>query len=1447
MAGHVFISHSTVDDELVARLRSVLERLGYSTWVDSRRLAAGDVIDSEIRRSIAEASHLLALLSVNAVNSAWVSQEIELGLAEAAARPGFKVIPLLVPPLEPASLRLFFPKGQIPRALHFDPQKQQVVDVLADLRAALGGSLPEDQAPLAQPAAAPLGELVVELDQLAVVQDGGERRAAAVATLRWTAPGTEPVSSRQFKVRSPLGPIEAGELAWYLEQFAIWPGKHFETRAKEVESNLLIWGSRLFEVLDHAEARKVWEAFGRAPAGLERLVSIYVDPEPMAGSSKEEEASSREAATLWLGLPWELLRDERGFLAEGARGCRLRRRLPNRDPKPPLVTTTPIRVLVVSPRPEDDRAGYIDHRISARPLVEAFVDLGDRAEVELLGEATLPGLSRALREALDAGRPFHAVHFDGHGIYDRHVGLGALLFEDPADRQKLTERRSQEVDARKLAETLRDHRVALVVLEACQSAMSKEDPMASVAGQLLAGGVASVVAMSHSVLVATAWRFVESFYGQLSRGATVGKALLEGQRRLREEPGRGRGFHGELLMQDWFVPVLYQETLDPQLVRELPAKRTVEEIRGLLERAVEGLKERRPEHGFIGRSRELLALERLLFRERYAVLVGEGGEGKTTLAVELARWLVVSQCFDQASFVSVEDSLAQNARALLSRLGNQLVAKFDAESGADFERGRQLVERALRDRATLIVVDNVESMLGDLGSGLEEPEVLAAALKLLEGFTRIGATRIVFTSRSPLPAPFGEHVVRLGRLGKKEAIELVAKVLEKERWRPAGEESQKEVEELVEAAGCHARGLELLAREVAKTGVRFAAEKMGELMHQMAARHPDDRERSLFASVELSLRRLPAATRARLPKLGVFQGGGNAYTISEVLGLDLKKGEVNELFSQLIEVGLAEMKEYGHLRLDPALGPALLRELGEPERQQAQAAWVEAMVELTNFLYQQHFEDAQLAATLTLLELPNLLAALAALAASADPERVVEVATSLEPLLQTLGRPRALAQVVEVRERAAKKLGNWSHALFEAESAAIDRLLGDGRFQQAVEQAQRLLSRAQAAGEGAYPGAAYDLAMASARLGRALKMGGAAAAALAPVKDARERFGQLAAAGNKDAERMASVCLTEIGDCLMALGQLDEAAAAYEMRTREAAILNDLRGVATGKGQLGTVRLLQRRYPEALAAQSEARDSFEKLGEPAGVATAWHLIGVVHQEAGQPEAAERAYQQSLAIELQLGNRPGEALTLNQLGILYSAMGRLEEAVRFYRDSATVFAEVGDGKNEGFARNNVADKLVKLGRFTEARQELERAIECKRPFGHAALPWTTFDILHDLEVALGNGAAAAAARQQAEAAFLAYRLDGGENHTGPAQLVAAVGRAITAGQVGEMGAMLDQIGGQAGLPQWAQVLIPALKKILAGSRDPALAADPALYYADAVELRLLLAGLSQKGS
>ena len=147
--------------------------------------------------------------------------------------------------------------------------------------------------------------------------------------------------------------------------------------------------------------------------------------------------------------------------------------------------------------------------------------------------------------------------------------------------------------------------------------------------------------------------------------------MLAGQQALFADTWRGKILGaGELRLQDWFVPVLYQEEQDPQLITRIPPQQ-VRQLEEKKRRLSLGDLPEPPPHHFQGRSRELLALERLLHREPWAVVRGTGGQGKTTLAAELARWLVRTGRFARAAFVSLEHH--RDARAVLDTLGHQLL------------------------------------------------------------------------------------------------------------------------------------------------------------------------------------------------------------------------------------------------------------------------------------------------------------------------------------------------------------------------------------------------------------------------------------------------------------------------------------------------------------------------------------------------------------------------------------------------------------------------------------------------------------------------------------------------------------------------------------------------------------------------------------------------------
>ena len=220
--------------------------------------------------------------------------------------------------------------------------------------------------------------------------------------------------------------------------------------------------------------------------------------------------------------------------------------------------------------------------------------------------------------------------------------------------------------------------------------------------------------------------------------------------------------------------------------------------------------------------------------------------------------------------------------------------------------------------------------------------------------------------------------------------------------------------------------------------------------------------------------------------------------------------------------------------------------------------------------------------------------------------------------------------------------------------------------------------------------------------------------------------------------------------------------------------------------------------------------------------------------------------------MRLDNQAGQAITLWQLGNLYNVhLQRPDEAVALYQRAAEIYRTLGDLANEGHTWSNLAVALLKLQRpepekdmqaiLQKARQAILRAIDCGAPFGLAALPWTSWAILADIETAAGSSAAAAVARHQALTTFLAYRRDGGEKQTGSGRLALDVRQTLASGDPAEATSLLQQLAGD---PDFANQLpfLTALKAITAGSRDRSLAEDPGLDYKEAAEVLLLIEAL-----
>ncbi|MEO1149247.1 MAG: CHAT domain-containing protein, partial [Cyanobacteria bacterium J06638_22] len=276
--------------------------------------------------------------------------------------------------------------------------------------------------------------------------------------------------------------------------------------------------------------------------------------------------------------------------------------------------------------------------------------------------------------------------------------------------------------ADRLGLLLNQQGLGLVLLSACQSAaVAGEEAMGSVAARLTQAGIPSVVAMPYSVLIHTTRDLFATFYENLVQRKGIGASLDNARRRLMTNPKRGERQRGQdripLNLEDWFIPNLYQSGVDtPLLIPPSPPYQGGDERQSPPAQG-ENAPQSPPyqgglggsnlppaqESGFHGRTRELWQIERAFVRGTHRItLHGFGGQGKTALACEAARWLQRTGMFQRICFVDYnafqgEDAVSLAVAALSTVLEQSLL---DADAAT----------AALHRTPTLLILDNLETL-----------------------------------------------------------------------------------------------------------------------------------------------------------------------------------------------------------------------------------------------------------------------------------------------------------------------------------------------------------------------------------------------------------------------------------------------------------------------------------------------------------------------------------------------------------------------------------------------------------------------------------------------------------------------------------------------------------------------------------------------------------------
>ncbi len=953
--------------------------------------------------------------------------------------------------------------------------------------------------------------------------------------------------------------------------------------------------------------------------------------------------------------------------------------------------------------------------------------------------------------------------------------------------------------------------------------------MSGCAARLVHAGIPAVIAMTHSVLVSTAEQLFAEFYGSLFKGWPVARSLDEARHALLFNPERGTRLRGEggreeitLELHDWFLPALYQSGADRPLLNAAdtasPAARP-EPLHNLPVAQVSG---------FFGRSKELWRIERVLSAEdcRRFSITGFGGQGKTALALEAGRWLLRTHLFERVCFISYaayqgSDPVSMAVSTMSAVMQESLVDAAAAQA-------------SLQLCPTLLILDNLESLADGRG--------LAELLDVAVPWSEAGQSRVLLTSRQPdfmhpaypVANDYAHQQLALQGLHERDAVDWFDSLRRLPPRTRLKRPRRDVLINLFKKVGFHPLSISLLAQQLKERGAADVGERLDALLEEQP---PNRDDRSLLASLELSIERLPAQCRKWLPRLGVFQGGCLEEMVENVTGIE--EADWQELRNHLLIAGLMQAErvpntENTFLRFHPTLAPALWQRLGREEQDALLEGYWQAYYQLSGQLYHLDNKNPHAARALARCELSNLLRAVHTALQAEKSEEGVNFAAAVNKFLHFFGLRRDAEELTEATSKAGGAVG--SRAWYFVHSNKGEQLWGNGQPGAATQVFADIL-------KGLEETPSYNRCLTLHRLGRCFESQGQPGQAEQLYRQELDELARLEQ--SEGVRRQTGGAQTNLADVLCDQGHYTDAKAAYRAGLEIAKEQGDKRQNGVVLGQLGTLAYKQGELAEAAERYQEALALFQRINEPASVAVFWHQLGRVYQQAQHWEAAEQAYRQSARLEEELGGKAGlieGAKSWDQLAQVCDCTGRQAEAEQWFRKALTVSRAAGNQPEIARTLNNLANLLAKdPARLEEARILAEEGLTLFETFESTPVQlWVVYNLLAQIAAKQGKASQVSEYRAKSKQSFFAF--PGWRQQIRQYELM--ITDIVQATSDPDLQIELEPLLDEMAEDGWAN-LVAAIRSILNGERNEAALCEP-LNYEEAAIIRAVLEGIAGQG-
>lgn len=1101
------------------------------------------------------------------------------------------------------------------------------------------------------------------------------------AELSFDQTGSYPIT-----VTKPFSGQEEELLEWYFEEHLRFPFVE-GTKAAAAAESVTRYGETLFKQV-FADTEAFVHYRQATQEGLEGArVEIIGSPEFHA-------------------LHWESMKDPKLEDAFALRSTMVRK---NSTPQIIAADARPsptINLLIVTARPGGKRD--VGYRTISRPLVGALRKAGVRVQIDILRPGTYEALSDHL-EGITAqqGKGFyHVIHFDVHGavldyeefkkgaetnrlVYqsrfgrddiEPYAGLKAFLFlEGEADDQ------ADPVEASELAALLIRHQVPITILNACQSGKQIGASETSLGSRLMQAGAQMVLAMGYSVTVTAAELMMTALYEQLFAGREMAVAIRLARQELRNRKGRRAYFNQIIDLEDWLLPVVYENREIKLATREF----TPEEQAAYYERQSASYPFPQPAYGFHGRDLDILEIEKRLLKKRNLLLLrGMGGAGKTTLLNHLGAWWQTTGFVDRVFYFGY-DERAWTRQQIIDDIAKKLMkpVEYAGFQPMSLDAQQKMLTEKLRARRHLLILDNLESITGShLAIKNILPEEEREALRGFLQDLADGRTIALLGSRGGEQwlsrGTFEDNVYDVPGLDAEAASAMAEKILE--RFDVKAYRKEADFEKLLKLLDGYPLAMEVVFANLKrqKPGEVLAALQAGDVALDRG--DTEKKTESILRCIDYSHSNLSVEAQGLLMCLAPFSLVFNTQWIEPYTEQLRQQPALAHLpFDRWGEV-LQEAANWGlvspdpeqpvYLRLQPIFPYFLRAQLNAPEqkeiRQAVETAFRQHYDELGRGIAalfdSKEAKEKQIGFVLASLEYENLATALN-LALKAQ----VSIWNPYVALSFYIDATKDHRRGLALGETVLARLESYTaDKLTERLGAEFVGILGD------IADSQLSLSQ-------------YSIAETSYQKVLSLIEG-------------------LTVLDRKGKDILAATIYHGLGMIAEARRMWEDAEKYYHQTLQLLIEHNERSAQARTYNQLGTIAKEQQQWEKAEKYLEQTLLIFSENDDRYEQARVLHNLGIIKQRQEQGEKAEMYYNQALRI-LDEYDRYEQAKIYNQLGNMAQEQKQWKKAEMYYQEALKIKIEYNDLYSQFFTYHSLGALAAQQQQWLQARDYYLKAL------------------------------------------------------------------------------------------------------------------------------------------